>query len=458
MKHDATKSRVWGYFLTFGLIVFTVILFARNGRTSGDRGPAAVNGEFHGPFAINKELISAQIGSQIRAGNYPVDINLSLDGGTQHATIDYTLDHSSQEWMEKTVGQYKPDFAAFVAMDARTGRVLSLVSYSGSQPGASNLTMRATFPAASIFKVVTASAALDLDKAKPETVVPFNGANHTLYRKNVEDTKVNRWTRMMTMREAFARSVNVFFGKLGLFIVGPESLKRYAERYMFNQQIHGDFPIEMGRANIDPADPWGVVQAASGFTRETTMSPVQGALMAAAVANDGVMMEPYIVDSLTDDKGIKMYAAVPHQASLVIDPAAAVDLRKLFNETVKSGTGRKSFRQSIRRSSFDEVEFGGKTGSLTGLNPAGKCDWFIGYARYRGERIAVAGLTVNEKKWKVKSSMLANIFFTHYLKQEMAVDSSGDAADDGDIAAPAPVARKAKHHRRHRRTRAVARR
>jgi peptidoglycan glycosyltransferase len=421
MKHEAKKTRVWGILLTLTLVAFTVMLFARNGRTSGDREPANI-GEFKGPYAINKDLISAQIGASIRGNDFPDAINLSLDGGTQHATVDYTIDDSSQEWMEKTIGQYKPDYAAFVAMDARTGRVLSLVSYSESEPNTANLTMRATFPAASIFKVVTASAALDLDKAKPETVVPFNGANHTLYKKNVQDTKVNRWTRMMTMKEAFARSVNVFFGKLGLFMVGPESLNVYAKRYMFNEPIRSDFPVEMGHTHIDAADPWSVVQTASGFTRDTTMSPMQGALMAAAVANDGVMMEPYIVDSLTDDKGIKMYEGVPRQASVVIEPAAAEDLRKLFNETVRSGTGRKSFRKTVRHSTFDEVEFGGKTGSLTGVSPAGKCDWFIGYARYRGERIAVAGLTVNEKKWKVKSSMLANIFFTHYLKEEMSAE------------------------------------
>ncbi len=421
MKHEAKKHRGWVIALSLSLVVMTTILFARIGKTSSDRGPASMGEFFSSPHAINKDLISAQIGQKIRLNEFPETIDLSLDGGTQKTNIKYTLDESSQAWMEKTIGQYKPDYAAFVAMDARTGRVLSLVSYSASEPNATNLTMRATFPAASIFKVVTASAALDLDKAKPETVVPFNGANHTLYKRNVEDTKVNRWTRMMTMKEAFARSVNVFFGKMGLFIVGPQSLKQYAERFMFNHPIHSDFPVEMGQTHFDPADPWSVVQAASGFTRDTTMSPMQGALMAAAVANDGVMMEPYIVDSLSDEKGEKMYEAVPKQASVVIEPAAAVDLRKLFNETVRSGTSRKSFRKTVRHRSYDEVEFGGKTGSLTGLNPAGKCDWFVGYARYNGERIAVAGLTVNEKKWKVKSSMLANLFFTHYLKEEMAL-------------------------------------
>lgn len=420
MNSASGKSRVWGIALTVSLLIMTVVLFSRIGKTSGDRTPAAaIVGEFKGPFAINRELIAAQLGAQVRDNEFPESIDLSLDGGTKRAEIEYTLDQSSQAWMEKTIRQYKPDYGAFVAMDAKTGRILSLVSYSAVNPALQNLTLRASFPAASIFKVVTASAAIDLAKARPDTVVPFNGANHTLYKKNVDDTKVNRWTRMMTMREAFARSVNVFFGKLGLFIVGPKSLQMYANRYLFNQQIHSDLPVEMGRTHIDANDPWGVVQVSSGFTRDTTMSPMQGALIAAAVANDGIMMDPYIVDTLKDESGNIMYEGQASQASVVIEPEAAMQLRKLFNETVKSGTSRKSFRQTVRKSSFDEVEFGGKTGSLTGLNPAGKCDWFVGYARYRGERIAVAALTVNEKKWRVKSSMLANLFFTHYLKQSM---------------------------------------
>ena len=414
------RQRAWSIGLTFSLIVMTVVLFSRIGKTSGDRGPAAIIGEFRGSYAINRELISAQLGQQVRDNEFPEFIDLSLDGGTKRAQIDYTLDESSQAWMEKTIRQYKPDYGAFVAMDAKTGRILSLVSYSAVNPALQNLALRASFPAASIFKVVTASAAIDMAKARPDTVVPFNGANHTLYKRNVQDTKVTRWTRMMTMKEAFARSVNVFFGKLGLFIVGPKSLRMYATRYLFNQPIHSDIPVEMGHAVIDENDPWGVVQVSSGFTRDTTMSPIQGAMIAAAVANDGIMMSPYIVDHLRDDGGKTMYEAQASQASEVIEPEAAAQIRKLFNETVRSGTSRKSFRQTVRRSAFDEVEFGGKTGSLTGMNPQGKCDWFVGYARYKGQRIAVAALTVNEKKWRVKSSMLANLFFTHYLKQSMS--------------------------------------
>lgn len=419
MQRKISSKRKWGVGLTAALIIGTSITFFR-AKDSESRLTASENGVFGGAVVIDKELLAAQLGPSVVSNQFPEMIDLSLDGGTRRAHIEYALDQESQEKMEKIIGQYKPDYAAFVAMDAKTGRVLSMVSYSAIHPEQENLALRATFPAASIFKVVTASAALDLDKATPATVVPFNGSNHTLYKKNVEDNRITRWTRRMTMREAFARSVNTFFGKMGLNIVGPQNLMQYAERYMFNQQIRADIPVETGYARFNPEDPWSVVSAASGFTRDNTMSPLQGALIAAAVANDGVMMEPYIVESVKDENGGDLYVAEPRPASIVVAPEAAEDLRELFHETVRSGTSRKSFRQISRRSAYDEVEFGGKTGSLTGLNPQGKCDWFVGYARYRGERIAVAALTVNEKKWRVKSSMLANLFFEKHLKAKMS--------------------------------------
>lgn len=421
MQRKSTNSgswgKIWGAALLIGAIVFTVILFSQTGKTSAEDGSLSSSGSNeHAGFAINKEMLATQLGTAIRINQFPQEFDLSLDGTVTRALVQYAFRYDAQEKMEKLMRTYQPDYGAFVALDARTGKILSMVSYSRIQADLENLALRATFPAASIFKVITASAALDLNKANPETVVPFNGANHTLYKRNVEDTRINRWTRKMTMREAFARSVNVFFGKLGLFYVGPENLRQYAERFQFNHPIRADVPVQTGYANFSPEDPWSVVTAASGFTRDNTMSPLHGALIAAAVANDGVMMEPYLVESLTDVSGATLYQAAPVQASIVVEPRSAEGLRELFHETVRSGTSRKSFRQTVRRTTFDDVEFGGKTGSLTGTNPIGKCDWFIGYARYHDSRIAVAALTVNEKKWRVKSSMLANLFLADYLK------------------------------------------
>lgn len=413
------SSKIGGAALVVASLVAVLSLMLPTGQSSGERQTSDSD---EGGWLVDKDVIASQLGEAVRLNEYPDEFELSLNGEVVPTHVQYSFDQSSQQWMEKLMSRYRPDYGAFVAMDAETGQLLTLVSYSRVRSDLENLTLRATFPAASIFKVVTASAALDLDKAKPETIVPFNGANHTLYKRNIEDTRVNRWTKRMTLREAFAKSANVFFGKLGLFYVGPENLLQYAERFLFNHPIKADVPVQIGYARFDSEDPWSVVSAASGFTRDNTMSPMHGALIAAAVANDGIMMEPYLIEQLRTRTGDVLYQASPQTASVVVEPHVAAELRVLFRQTVISGTSRKSFRQTVQRSLFDDVEFGGKTGSLTGMDPYGKCDWFVGYGMYKNHRVAVAALTVNEKKWRVKSSMLANLFFTRYfkdLKEEM---------------------------------------
>lgn len=420
--------KVWGAALSVCLIVIIVSLISHTSKSSIARDYQILGGGRHEAGAINKDVLAQQLGLAVRGNQFPDRYAFVVDGETKQAKVQYTLQDNSQELMQKLMSQYQPDYGAFVAMDAKTGKILSMVSYSKTRSNGENLTLRATFPAASVFKVVTASAAIDLNKAEPETVVPFNGGLHTLYKKNVQSTQLNHWTRRMTMREAFARSVNVFFSKLGLFYVGPQNLQMYAERYLFNHPIRADVPVQVGYAKFSAEDPWSVATAASGYTRDNTMSPLHGALIAAAVANDGVMMEPYLIDSLVDEKGEALYQGAPRQASVVVEPQSAQNLRELFKQTVRSGTSRKSFRQTVRRSLFDDIEFGGKTGSLMGKDPEGKCDWFVGYARYHEQRIAVAALTVNERKWKVKSSMLANLFFQRYFKdlkrEEKLADSN----------------------------------
>lgn len=405
----ARMKLAWGA----GLAVLLMVILSTSLLSRTSKGVALVRPE----SPVNKSLLSDQLGMAIKENDFPERFSFIIHGTPKEAGVRYTLNEAAQAMMQKLMGQYKPDYGAFVAMDARTGKILSMVSYNNGRIENENLTLRATFPSASIFKIVTASAAIDMKKAKANTVVPFNGAHHTLYKRNVETTRETRWTTYMTMRDAFARSVNVFFGKLGLFYVGPRNLELYAERFLFNHPIHSDIPVQQGFARISANNPWAVAEAASGFTRETTMSPMHGALIAAAIANDGVMMEPYLIDYLQDDAGETFYRGEPKQASVVVEPQSAEELRDLFRQTVRSGTSRKAFRQAVRRPAFDDIEFGGKTGSITGRDPNGKCDWFVGYGRYQDSRIAVAALTVNEKKWKVKSSTLASLYLQEYFRQ-----------------------------------------
>lgn len=370
----------------------------------------------HHPFQLTKDQVAEAIGDSASAFQFPLALDFNL-GGVQKtpAQVQYSFDAKLQKNMEALFESYMPDYGAFVAIDPTTGRVLSLVSYSRDKGFQDNLALRASFPSASVFKVVTAAAAIEGRQISANTVIPFNGRNHTLYRNQIMKTGINRATRFMTLREAFARSVNTVFGRIGAYTVGSEQLKLYADRFGFNRKIEGDLPVQEGKALI-PQDPWGLAEAASGFTLENTMSPLQGALIAAAVANDGVTMEPFVVQSVTRDDGSILYTAQPKVSAVTIDPRTASEIRSLMKETVLRGTSRSSFRGFFKDKGHALVDVGGKTGSLTGYDPKGKYDWFVGYADSGLQKIAVAALTIHQKQWRVKSSYLARRAIESHFK------------------------------------------
>jgi len=137
-------------------------------------------------------------------------------------------------------------------------------------------------------------------------------------------------------------------------------------------------------------------------------------MIAAAVANHGKLMVPYLVDTLTDPNGEIVYAGTPELDREVVGRSTAGELRELMRHTVTAGTSRRSFR-GFFRGKYSDADVGGKTGSLTGTDPQGKYDWFVGYGELNGRAIAVAALMVNTERWRVKSSWLARRSFEIFL-------------------------------------------
>jgi hypothetical protein len=386
------------------------------------------------------------------ANALPKDVVLDLKGRHYPVSVDYAIHPGLTDEMLKLFQQYKPDYGAFVAMDATTGRILTLISYSpDDQMMDQNLALRATFPSASVFKVVTASAAIAGRKMSAGSIVSFNGRAHTLYKRNIFSETQNRWTTHMTLKEAFAHSVNAVFGKLGVFIVGPTELKSYAEKFGFNRKLQTDIPVQEGRAEITE-DPWEIAEAASGFTKHNTMSPLQGAMIASAIANDGRLMEPYVVSSLKNSAGETVFVGGPRLSNVVIDPQAAAEMKILMRETVSNGTGRGSFR-GFKKGEYGEIDVGGKTGSLTGTDPAGRYDWFVGYGVQGEHRLAVASLIISKEYWKVKSTVLARraieLFFRDKIGDHVISQRDRRVASRRERIA-LTRARKARHSRRHR--------
>jgi peptidoglycan glycosyltransferase len=363
-----------------------------------------------------RSSLAQQLGPFFQQNKFPTEAEIEWYGSLKKAHLTYTIDNSLQNRALKLIQSYRPDFAAVVILDADTGAVKAMASYQKGASEVENLNLRSSFPAASIFKIVTATAAIDKKNLDPDHIVLFNGQNHTLYKKNVMSPKINRWTREMTLEEAFAKSVNTVFGRISLENLDPSDLKEYAIRFGFNKHIESDLPFDPGFASIPEDKSYQLTEAASGFNRLTTMSPIQGAMIAASIANEGVMKVPYVVDHIKDTNGKVLFSSEPVVAAITMNKTGAEKLKKLMSATITKGTSKKSFLPFLRDRKVNDIEVGGKTGSITGGDPKGKVDWFVGYAIGDTEKLAIAAVTVNVKYWTVKSSYLAQSLFKSYFK------------------------------------------
>jgi peptidoglycan glycosyltransferase len=360
--------------------------------------------------------ISAAIAPGIQGNKLPDKMEVAWKGQKQNVTPFYTLMPKLQAEAEKLLKSYKPDYGAIFMMDAQTGQVLVMTSFERGNDDAKNWVLQASFPAASVFKVVTATVAVDRAGILPAQKIMYNGGAYTLYRKNVMSNKITRWTNVITLKDAFARSINTAFGRLSLERLRPEDVNEYANRFMFNQEIPADFPVEMGVAYVPPDRTFEFAEIVSGFNRTNRMSPVQGAMIAASVANEGKMVIPYLIDHLNDDEGHMIYKGETLDHGAIMTKESSSKIRELMEETVLAGTSRKSFRQLVHNKKFRDVQMGGKTGHFTGDTPKGRVDWFVGYAFDDDHRIAVAAITVNKKFWTVKSAHLGQSMFHEYFK------------------------------------------
>ncbi len=404
---------------TLGFIVFSLLcLFGINWMlNSSDTYEQNLQNSKLEQVRRDRQRLALALDSSIRNEQFPAEINWSKSGSLQKAQIVYTLDPSLQSEADRLLRSYKPDFSSIVVMDASSGRMLAMKSFQKSQELESNLAVQATYPAASIFKVVTAATALDKYGLSPDQQIQFNGGNYTLYRNNVLQHRVNKWTRTITLKEAFARSINTAFGRLALTKLHPQDLKEYSDRFAFNQYFPSDFPIDPGFTQIPREPGFALAEAASGYNRITKMSPVQGAMIAASIANDGIMLAPFMIQKLVNTDGENLYESEPLSLGRVISEDAATSMRELMMETVEAGTSRKSFRPFLKDKKMSVVEVGGKTGHLTSEYPKGRADWFVGYALNGERKLAIAVLTINKEFWTVKSAHLAQAMLRHYFHE-----------------------------------------
>ncbi|MFI0817020.1 peptidoglycan D,D-transpeptidase FtsI family protein [Streptomyces sp. NPDC021098] len=316
-----------------------------------------------------------------------------------------TLNAKAQEAAYKGLGKNK---GAVAALDPRTGKILALASTPSYDPskiaGGSksdeeawtalqpkndkddpmlNRALRQTYPPGSTFKVVTAAAALengkytDIDGAT-NSPVPWRLPLSTQNLPNEGNIPCEN----ATLRQALRYSCNTVFGKLGDDL-GKDKMLEEAKKFGFNEEVFmpvrsaaSYYPEKMDR-------PGNALSSIGQF--DTRATPLQMAMVASAVANDGKLMKPYMIDSLRAPNLNTVDQTSPEQMSQPLSSENAGKLQDMMETVVKEGTGTNA--------QIPGATVGGKTGTAQHgvANSENPYAWFISYAKTdEGSPVAVA--------------------------------------------------------------------
>ena len=160
------------------------------------------------------------------------DRDTFTDGG-RVAVACYSLDTALQKDISRMLKQYRPKYGAVVVMNSESGRVLALVSYRhDSMPViGERLFLRTIFPAASIFKTITAAAALEKARYSARTTVPVAGRGHTLYKYQIKKN-ISPWNEL-TFEDAFAYSINPVFARIGMYDIRKKTFDMYSSCLLY---------------------------------------------------------------------------------------------------------------------------------------------------------------------------------------------------------------------------------
>ena len=361
---------------------------------------------------LSKADVRAMLNQQ--SWNNLTQENLDLALAENRYWIATSLVMPLHEFLTKKLDRKNAREIGILALEPSSGRILAMISYDKDTPS-NNACLQNTFPAASIFKIVTAAAAVEKLGYTADSVLTFNGMKHTLYKSQLRERR-NRHTNRISMKNAFAQSVNPVFGKIGRLHLGQAALTEFGHAFGFNQPFH--FETDVGPSNLTISEkPYHWAEIASGFNRETLISPLHGALIAAAVVNGGAMVEPSLVDQITDRNGHTVYRQQPKPIRQVVKPETARHLRIMMHKTISAGTARKAFRGYRRDKILSKLDIGGKTGSIYNRGRDRRYDWFVGYAAQKdgSAQIAVAIMVAHDKYIGIRASQYARMTFKQYF-------------------------------------------
>lgn len=356
----------------------------------GDRGlERAYAAELRSKEDITvSDMVAALLGRDLRPQNLVSTIDVDIQRAASTALGEQTGAVIALDPTTGAVLAYvsHPDYDPALLLDDRAGPAGDTLEADAQQPLLDRV-VSATYPPGSTFKVVTAAAALENGIADPQTrfddPVEFDLPGSTATIRNF-DRGTCAGGGDVELSVAFARSCNTVFADLGIQ-VGADLLVAQAEQFGFTEPV--PFVYDVAPSAIPSADEFANNEAALGQSaigqRDIRATPLQMAQIAGAIANNGIMMVPFLVSQTVDADGELIEETEPVEHRRAVTEATAATLRELMISVVRSGTGSNA--------SVPGLTVAGKTGTAeTGNGPPDV--WFVGFADDGARTIALSVL------------------------------------------------------------------
>lgn len=314
-------------------------------------------------------------------------------------TVVTTLSSELQQVAYDALGSYE---GAVVALDPSTGELLTMVSKpdydpnkiatdyesiigdSDSEESNSVLLNRATqgsYTPGSTFKIFTTLEYLRENGDDKGYSYECTGS------KTEDGTTIHCYDGevhgKLTLEEAFAESCNCAYASMGLDL-NMDNFAALSKKLLFDSPLPVEYPYTKSKFSLTNKSSKSSIMMGSFGQDKITVSPIHLALVTAAIANDGVLMDPYVVDHVENDAGTEVTRTDPEEYKRLLTQSQAKIMQSYMNATVSYGTAK-----ALQSETYTA---GGKTGSAQVSDSSDDThSWFVGYAKNKsGRSIAIA--------------------------------------------------------------------
>jgi penicillin-binding protein 2B len=293
------------------------------------------------------------------------------NGNDVYLTIDKKIQTFLEDAMNKVVEEYNPKKIIAIVADPKTGEILAMGQRPSFHPKTKegidnswhNEAIETSFEPGSTMKIFTLAAAIEENKFDPNELFQSGSYKVTSKDRAIHDHKRSGWGTISYL-EGVQRSSNVAFAKLANEKIGFEKFREYLTKFGFDQPTGIDLPSETtGKIQYT----WPIEKATTAYGQGTAITPIQQIQAATAIANNGEMMKPQVIDKIVNhDTGEIIKDVTPEVVSSPISAKTAKQVRDILETVVtnkETGTGT--------RYQIDGYSVAGKTGTASIPDPKG---------------------------------------------------------------------------------------